>query len=381
MPFSTFGLSAPLLQALADQQFTEVYPIQKAAIPVVMAGKDLLALAPTGSGKTAAFVLPILEQLQHRPPLRNRYIWALVLVPTRELAAQIEEVFKQLASKMPHRPKTLAVYGGVSINPQMIQMRGVEILVATPGRLLDLVSNNALNLSEVEILVLDEADKILNLGFKEELDGIFKLLPARRQNLLFSATLGDDVQVVMGKMLHDPVRVEIKAEEGLAPAAIEQLAYHTEPERKGPLLRYLIHRGEWPQVLVFASSIRTADNVAEKLRKNGIDAAAFHGDKSQGARTEALRKFKAGQLRVLVATDLAARGIDIQYLPVVINYELPRSPQDYVHRIGRTGRADAEGQAISLICPEDIAHFKVIQKKMGKRVPMLWTDELDLHGM
>jgi ATP-dependent RNA helicase RhlE len=381
MPFSTFGLSAPLLQALADQQFTEVYPIQKAAIPVVMAGKDLLALAPTGSGKTAAFVLPILEQLQHRPPLRNRYIWALVLVPTRELAAQIEEVFKQLASKMPHRPKTLAVYGGVSINPQMIQMRGVEILVATPGRLLDLVSNNALNLSEVEILVLDEADKILNLGFKEELDGIFKLLPARRQNLLFSATLGDDVQVVMGKMLHDPVRVEIKAEEGLAPASIAQLAYHTEPERKGPLLRYLIHRGEWPQVLVFASSIRTADNVAEKLRKNGIDAAAFHGDKSQGARTEALRKFKAGQLRVLVATDLAARGIDIQYLPVVINYELPRSPQDYVHRIGRTGRADAEGQAISLICPEDIAHFKVIQKKMGKRVPMLWTDELDLHGM
>jgi ATP-dependent RNA helicase RhlE len=381
MPFSTFGLSAPLLQALADQQFTEVYPIQKAAIPVVMAGKDLLALAPTGSGKTAAFVLPILEQLQHRPPLRNRYIWALVLVPTRELAAQIEEVFKQLASKMPHRPKTLAVYGGVSINPQMIQMRGVEILVATPGRLLDLVSNNALNLSEVEILVLDEADKILNLGFKEELDGIFKLLPARRQNLLFSATLGDDVQVVMGKMLHDPVRVEIKAEEGLAPAAIEQLAYHTEPERKGPLLRYLIHRGEWSQVLVFASSIRTADNVAEKLRKNGIDAAAFHGDKSQGARTEALRKFKAGQLRVLVATDLAARGIDIQFLPVVINYELPRSPQDYVHRIGRTGRADAEGQAISLICPLDIPHFKVIQKKMGKRVPMLWTDELDLHGM
>jgi ATP-dependent RNA helicase RhlE len=242
------------------------------------------------------------------------------------------------------------------------------------------VSNNALNLSEVEILVLDEADKVLNLGFKEELDKIFGLLPKRRQNLLFSATLGEDVQVVMGKMLHDPAQVEIKGEEGLAPEAITQLAYHTEPERKGPLLRYLIQRGEWTQVLVFASSTRTADNVAEKLRKNGIEAIAFHGDKSQGSRTEALRRFKAGQVRVLVATDLAARGIDIQFLPVVINYELPRSPQDYVHRIGRTGRADAEGQAISLICPLDIPHFKVIQKKMGKRVPMVWTNELDLHG-
>ncbi len=380
MPFSTFGLSAPLLQALAEQQYTEAYPIQKEAIPVVMAGKDLLALAPTGSGKTAAFVLPILEMLMHRPPLRNRYIWALVLAPTRELAAQIEEVFKQLASKMPHRPKTLAVYGGVSINPQMIQMRGVEILVATPGRLLDLVSNNALNLSEVEVLVLDEADKILNLGFKDELDRIFALLPQRRQNLLFSATLGDDVQAVMGKMLHAPVQVEVKGEEGLAPISIAQLAYHVEPERKGPLLRYLIQRGEWQQVLVFVSSVRSGDNVAEKLRKNGIDALAFHGDKSQGSRTESLRRFKAGQVRVLVATDLAGRGIDIQGLPVVVNYELPRSPQDYVHRIGRTGRADAEGQAISLICPEDIPHFKVIQKKMGKRVPMVWTNELDLHG-
>ncbi len=380
MPFSTFGLSPALLQALAEQQYTEVYPIQKEGIPVVMAGNDLLALAPTGSGKTAAFVLPILEKVMHRPPLRNRYIWALVLAPTRELAAQIEEVFKQLGSKMPHRPKTLAVYGGVSINPQMIQMRGVEILVATPGRLLDLVSNNALNLSVVEIRVLDVADKILYLGFKAELVKIFALLPARRQNLLFSATLGEDVQVVMGKMLHEPVRIEVKGEEGLAPETITQLAYHVEPERKGPFLRYLIQRGEWQQVLVFASSGRTADNVAEKLRKNGIEAMAFHGQKSQGARTEALRRFKAGQVRVLVATDLAARGIDIPLLPVVINYELPRSPQDYVHRIGRTGRAEAEGQAISLICPEDIPHFKVIQKKMGKRVPMLWTNELDLHG-
>jgi ATP-dependent RNA helicase RhlE len=268
----------------------------------------------------------------------------------------------------------------VSIHPQMIQARGVEILVATPGRLLDLVSNNALHLSEVEILVLDEADKILHLGFKEELDRIFAMLPHRRQNLLFSATLGEDVEAVMGKMLHAPARVEIKGRFSPAPESITQLAYHIEPERKGPLLRYLIRRGEWPQVLVFVSAGRTADNVTEKLSKNGIDAMAFHGQKTQGARTEALRRFKAGQIRVLVATDLAGRGIDIHDLPVVINYELPRSPQDYVHRIGRTGRADAEGQAISLVCPEDIHHFKVIQKKMGKKVPMIWTSELDLHG-
>jgi ATP-dependent RNA helicase RhlE len=281
---------------------------------------------------------------------------------------------------MPQRPKTMAVYGGVSINPQMIHMRGVEVLVATPGRLLDLVANNALQLSEVEILVLDEADKVLNLGFKDQLDQIFALLPKRRQNLLFSATLGEGVRTVMGKMLHEPVSVEIKGEEGLAPAAIAQLAYHTEPERKGPLLRYLIQQSAWPQVLVFVSATRTADNVAEKLRKNGIEAMAFHGQKTQGARTEALRRFKVGMIRILVATDLAGRGLDIVGLPAVVNYELPRSPQDYVHRIGRTGRADAEGQAISLICPDDMHHFKVIQKKMGKRVPMIWTDELDLQG-
>lgn len=380
MPFSSLGLGPSLLKALEVLGYASAYPIQTQAIPLVMQGRDLLALAPTGSGKTLAFALPMLERLQAHPPLRNRYIWALVLVPTRELAVQIEEVIKQLALQLPARPKTLAVYGGVSINPQMIHMRGVEILVATPGRLLDLVANNALNLSQVEVLVLDEADKVLNLGFKDELDKIFAMLPARRQNLLFSATLGADVEVVMGKMLHDPARVEIKGEEGAAPATIEQIAYHVEPDRKGPLLRYLIRRGGWQQVLVFVSAIRTADNVAEKLRKNGIEAMAFHGDKSQGARTEALRRFKTGQVKVLVATDLAGRGIDIEQLPAVINYELPRSPQDYVHRIGRTGRAGEEGQAISLICPEDIHHFKVIQKKMGKRVPMVWTDKLDLHG-
>ena len=380
MPFSSLGLSQSLLDALAAQQYTEAYPIQKEAIPVILEGKDLLALAPTGSGKTASFVLPLLEKLKNRPQMPNRHIWALVLVPTRELAVQIDEVFKQLASKMPNRPKTMAVYGGVSINPQMIKMRGVEIVVATPGRLLDLIEKKAVNLNELEVLVLDEADKILNMGFRDELERIFSMLPARRQNLLFSATLGEDVQKVMGNMLKDPVKVEIKGEEGLAPASITQVAYHTEPERKGPLLRHLIRESNMWMVLVFVSSVRTADNVAEKLRKNGIEAMAFHSKKSQGGRMEALRRFKMGQIRVLVATDLAARGIDIQSLPVVFNYELPRSPKDYVHRIGRTGRAEQEGKAISIICPDDIHHFKVIQKKMGHRVPMIWTNELDLHG-
>lgn len=380
MPFSALGLSKSLLEALASLNYSAPYPIQEAAIPVILEGNDLLALAPTGSGKTASFALPMLEMLQNQPPLANRHIWALVLVPTRELAVQIDEAFKQLAAKMPNRPKTMAVYGGVSINPQMIKMRGVEILIATPGRLLDLILKKALHLDALNILVLDEADKILNLGFRDEIERIFALIPTNRQNLLFSATLGPDVEAVMGKLLKDPIRVEVKGEEGLAPASITQIAYHTEPERKGPLLRYLIRQDNLWMVLVFVSSVRTADNVAEKLRKNGIEAMAFHSKKSQGARMEALRRFKSGEVRVLVATDLASRGIDIQSLPYVINYELPRSPKDYVHRIGRTGRAEAEGKAITLICPEDIHHFKVIQKKMGQRVPMVWTNELDLKG-
>lgn len=378
--FDTLALPADILTALAALEYTAPSPIQVAAIPVVRAGKDVLGLAPTGSGKTLAFVLPILAGLQGRPPLRNRHVRVLVLVPTRELAVQVEEVFRLVAEQLPQRPKSMAVYGGVSINPQMIHMRGVEVLVATPGRLLDLLGSNALYLDEVETLVLDEADKVLSLGFKEELDKIFALLPLKRQNLLFSATLGEDVVEVMGKMLHDPVRIEVKGEEGPAPASIQQLAYHVALEKKGPLLRYLIREGDWQQVLVFASAIRTADNLAQKLNKHGITAEPFHSQMSQGGRTAALKMFKEGKLRVLVATDLASRGIDIVALPVVVNFELPRSPQDYVHRIGRTGRAAAEGLAVSIITPEDIHHFKVIQKKMKHRVPMIWTDELDLHG-
>ncbi|MEJ8756696.1 DEAD/DEAH box helicase [Pontibacter sp. H259] len=380
MSFSLLGLSQSLLKAVQQLGYTSPYPIQQQAIPAVLKGNDVLGIAQTGSGKTAAFALPILELLQKKTTARNRFVTCLVLVPTRELAMQVEETFYNLSLHLPQRIKILAVFGGVSINPQMMKLSGTDVLVATPGRLLDLVEHNAVKLSEVEILVLDEADKMLNLGFKEEMDRIFKLLPARRQNLLFSATLGGDVETIVTTQLHNPVTITVEAEASV-PELIDQVAYQVAPEKKGPLLRYLIKQENMEQVLVFASSIRTADNIVGKLKKNGVEAAALHGDKSQGARTEALKQFKAGKIRVLVATDLASRGIDIKFLPYVINYELPRSPKDYVHRIGRTGRAEASGKAISLITPEDAHHFKIIQKKMGRQVPILATDELDLQGL
>lgn len=379
MSFSSLGLSAPLLKAVAEQQYTQPYPVQIEAIPAILRGRDVLGIAQTGSGKTASFALPILEMFQGNKPMNNRYVKVLVLVPTRELAIQILEVFQGFNAKLPQKAKIQAVYGGVSINPQMMQLSGTEILVATPGRLLDLVDHNAVKLSEVETLVLDEADKILSLGFKEEVDKVFALLPAKRQNVLFSATLGEDVEGLVSKILSNPVQIQIE-EEATVPELIKQVAYSIAPEKKGPLLRYLIKTGDLQQVLVFASSIRTANNVVGKLSKHGIEAAGLHGEKSQGARTEALKKFKAGKLRVLVATDLASRGIDIKFLPHVINYELPRSPKDYVHRIGRTGRAASEGEAISFVTPDDEHHFKIIQKKMGQRVPRIGTEDLDLFG-
>ncbi|WP_421826349.1 DEAD/DEAH box helicase [Larkinella sp.] len=379
MSFSSLGLSEPLLKAVAEQQYTEPYPIQQEAIPTILKGHDVLGIAKTGSGKTAGFVLPILEMFQRRKTTNDRNVKVLVLVPTRELAVQVAEVFQSLSASLPRKVKTLAVYGGVSINPQMIALLGAEIVVATPGRLLDLVSSNALHLWEVAILVLDEADKMLDLGFAGEMNEIFEMLPKNRQNILFSATLGDAIQGIRENLLRNPIKIEI-AEEPQNLDLIKQVAYRIDPERKGPLLRYLIKERKMTQVLVFVSSTRTADNLVVKLRKNGVLAEAIHGDKSQGARTETLSKFKSGKLPVMVATDLISRGIDIQLLPFVINYELPRSPKDYIHRIGRTGRAEAEGEAISLICPDDEHHFKIIQKKMGKRVEMVDTEELSLQG-
>ncbi|CAG5071354.1 ATP-dependent RNA helicase RhlE [Dyadobacter sp. CECT 9623] len=379
MSFESLGLSEPLLKTIAEQNYTQPYPIQEAAIPAILKGNDVLGIAKTGSGKTASFVLPILELFQNKPAAANRHISALILVPTRELAVQVGVVFQTFGERLPRKVKTMAVYGGVSINPQMIGLQGVEILVATPGRLLDLLSYKALNISQTQILVLDEADKMLNLGFAEEMKDIFFLLPKNRQSILFSATLGDEIDQINKTQLKDPVRIEIEEEEQHIDQ-IKQTAYFVDPDRRGPLLRYLIKTQEMQQVLVFVSATRTADNLVEKLNKNGIQAMAMHSKKSQGARTEALNKFKSGKLTVLVATDLVARGIDIQFLPYVINFELPRSPKDYVHRIGRTGRAEASGQAISLICPEDVHHFKIIQKKMGKQVEMFESYDLELMG-
>lgn len=381
MSFSSLGLSPALLKAVAEQKYKKPYPIQKEAIPAVLSGKDILGIAQTGSGKTAGFVLPVLEKFQKRTrPLKNRHVNALVLVPTHELAIQINTAFNTLGRHLPVKTKSLAVYGGVSINPQMIGLQGVNILVATPGRLLDLISSKATSLSDVEILVLDEADKMLNLGFKDEMTKILSLLPAKRQTLLFSATLSDDLSTFQKKLLRQPV--VIKAEEEKANLdLIEQTAYLISEEKKGPLLRYLIRKENMEQVLVFTSSVHRADAVVLKLQANGINAEAIHSKKSQGNRASVLRMFKEGKLKALVATDLMARGIDIKFLPYVINYELPRSPKDYVHRIGRTGRAGNKGNAIAFVSPEDEHHFKIIQKKMGKRATQVDGDAFDLQGV
>lgn len=380
MPFSSFGLSSALLKVLSDQNYRQPYPIQREAIPAILEMKDVLGIAQTGSGKTASYVLPILTNLLKNVDSKNRHARVLVLVPTRELAVQVEKVFRLFGSALPVRVKSLAVFGGVSINPQMIGLQGVQILIATPGRLLELVESNAVHLSEIETLVLDEADKMLNLGFQEEMKRIFALLPRRRQNLLFSATLSDKLESINQILLHNPVVIKIEPESN-AIDLIEQTGYFVSPEKKGPLLRHLIKQKEMKQVLVFTSSTYQADNVADKLCKNEIDAVSIHSNKSQGARTNALSEFKNGTLRVLVTTDLLARGIDIEFLPFVINYELPRSPKDYIHRIGRTGRAENPGEAISFVSPEDQHHFRIIQKKMGKWVTMIDSVNLDLKGV
>ena len=370
MTFSELGLSPALQTAIQRANYDTPYPIQVEAIPAVLQQKDILGLAPTGSGKTAAYILPILQQLLQQEAPRDRQVPVLVIVPTRELAIQVAEVTENFSRFLPRRIKSLAIFGGVSINPQMMKLGGVEVLIATPGRLIDLVGRNSVGISRIHTLVIDEADKLLQMGFREEMDHLLELTPKKKQTLLFSATQDQELASLIQQLLKNPVEIQV-APTDFTPDSIHQEAYRVSPETKGPFLRQLIQSGDWKQILVFASSIRTADNMVVKLNKNGINAVAFHGDKSQGARTEALAKFKSGKTRVLVATDLAARGIDIQGLPLVINYELPRSPKDYIHRIGRTGRAGATGHAISLITPEEQHHFKVIQKKMGKWVTLV----------
>ncbi len=370
MTFQTLGLSESILKAVTEQQYKAPYPIQIQAIPAILEGKSVLGIAQTGSGKTAGFVLPILESFQRKKTDRNLHLKVLMLVPTRELAVQIGEVIAGFSKYLTVPVKHNAVFGGITLNQQMMTLKNTEILVATPGRLLELVSTQSINLSKIEVLVLDEADKMLDLNFQEEVNQIFSLLPSKRQNILFSATLDTESKLIQEVLLCNPIRIEVEAEEKNTDL-IKQSAYRVLSEKKGPLLRYLIKTKEIKQVLVFVSSVRTADNLTDKLQKNGIEAMAIHSKKSQSARTEALNRFKKGKTNVLVATDLASRGIDIQFLPFVVNYELPRSPKDYIHRIGRTGRAEASGEAISLIIPEDEHHFKIIQKKMGKIVQMI----------
>lgn len=379
MPFRSLGLPPYLVKAVTEQGYQKPYPIQEKAIPAILQEKDVLGIAQTGSGKTAAYVLPVLMNLQGRPRTKNRHISVLVLVPTRELAIQVEEVFRFFGKALPFPFKSFAVYGGASINPQMKSLSNVNVLVATPGRLLELSESNAVHFSEMSTLVLDEADKMLNLGFKKEMDRIFALLPRKRQNLLFSATLSPDVQQVENVLLKDPTIIKIDTEADTF-SLIKQLGYFVKSEKKGPLLRYLIQKNNWKQVLVFTSSVYQADLVADKLRKNEIDAKAIHSRKSQGNRKESLTNFKAGNLRVLVTTDLLSRGIDIEFLPHVINYELPRSPKDFIHRIGRTGRAENPGEALTFVTKEDEHHFRVIQKKMKCWVTMVDSEKLDLKG-
>jgi ATP-dependent RNA helicase RhlE len=379
MSFTKLGLPASLVAALAEQEYKTAYPIQAAAIPAILDRKNILGIAKTGSGKTASFVLPILSNLQGSVFAKNRHPLVLVLVPTRELAVQVNEVFQLFCNVLTDRIKTLAVYGGVSINPQMMAMNGVQVLVATPGRLLDLIDSKAVHLSSVKTLVLDEADKMLNMGFKDEMNRLLEFLPEKRQNLLFSATLSPDLDSLSTILMKDPVVIKIETEESNIDQ-IQQSGYFVPDEKKGPLLRYLIKTNDLQQVLVFTSSSYSADNVANKLRKNGIKAEAIHGKKSQSARNNALNQFKEGKLPVLVATDLLSRGIDIAFLPCVVNYELPRSPKDYIHRIGRTGRADNSGIAVSFVNPESVQHFKIILKKGKHWIDMVDSSTLELHG-
>ena len=373
MPFSTLGLSPALLpaflRAIAEKGYLAPTAIQTAAVPAILQGRDIVASAQTGSGKTAAFALPLLDRLAQAPAVRQRPVRGLVLVPTRELAAQVGEAIVGLASYLPRRIKVAVVFGGVSINPQMMNLRGgADIIVATPGRLIDLVDHNAVALGAVETLVLDEADRLLELGFGEELGRILAMLPAQRQNLFFSATFAPAIEALAADMLQDPVRIEVQAAPQAEPD-ITQRAIEVDPRRRTQLLRHLVQTEQWSRVLVFVATKHAAEIVADKLRKAAINAEPFHGELSQGKRSQVLLDFKQKEVQVVVATDVAARGLDIAQLPVVVNYDLPRSSSDYTHRIGRTGRAGESGLAVSFVSAVTEAHFRLIEKRQRLNVP------------
>ena len=369
MPFASLGLSSALVRAAGESGFTTPTPIQAQAIPAVLRGADVLGSAQTGSGKTGAFVLPMLQLLQDEARHTPRRVRALILVPTRELAAQVGEVVRGLAQHLPQATKVAVLFGGVSVNPQMMGLRGgADIVVATPGRLLDLVDSNALKLSSVGLLVLDEADRLLDLGFADELARVLALLPHKRQTLFFSATFPADVQALATTLLREPVRIEITEPAGSEPVIVQRVI-QVDPSRRTELLRHLIKDQAWDRALVFVATQYAAQHVAWKLYKNGLFATPFHGGMTQGARTQVLAEFKSGQWDVLVTTDLASRGIDISQLPVVVNYDLPRSAVDYVHRIGRTGRAGESGLAVSFVSADTEAHFALIEKRQRMTLP------------
>ncbi len=373
MPFSHLGLAANIVRAVVERGYTEPTPVQMQAIPAVLSGGDLLAGAQTGTGKTAGFVLPLLQLLSTRPAARPAGgaarvpIRALILTPTRELAAQIEESVREYGKYM--RLTSMVVFGGVNINPQIDRLkRGVDILVATPGRLLDHAQQRTVDLSHVEILVLDEADRMLDMGFIRDIKRILALLPKTRQNLLFSATFSAEIKALADGLLNRPTMIEVAFETATADL-ITQRVIRVDRERKRELLAHLIKQHRWFQVLVFTRTKHGANKLSEQLGKEGIAALAIHGNKSQGARTRALAEFKDGSLQVLVATDIAARGLDIIDLPHVVNFELPNVPEDYVHRIGRTGRAGAEGEAISLVCVDEQKFLADIEKLTRRQIP------------
>ncbi|MGB9428583.1 MAG: DEAD/DEAH box helicase [Gammaproteobacteria bacterium] len=374
MSFSSLGLSAELLRAVSDRGYAEPTPVQSRAIPVVLAGRDLQAAAQTGTGKTAGFTLPLLQHLQANPSEngRRKFIRVLVLTPTRELAAQVGESVQTYGKYLPFT--TAVIFGGVNINPQMDKLRrGVDIVVATPGRLLDHVQQKTIDLTRVEILVLDEADRMLDMGFIRDIRRILALLPKQRQNLLFSATFSEDIRKLAAGLLHNPETIDVAPRNSTA-ERVSQRVYHAEKNLKHALLSWLIGSGNWQQVLVFTRTKHGANRLCEQLQRDGIQSAAIHGNKSQGARTRALADFKQNRVRVLVATDIAARGLDIAQLPHVVNYELPHVPEDYVHRIGRTARAGRAGEATSLVSPDERGLLRDIEHLLKQELPRATAD-------
>lgn len=371
MSFEALGLQAELLGAISAQGYTTPTPVQSKTIPFILEGRDVLAGAQTGTGKTAAFTLPILQLLNSRERT-GKLPRALVLTPTRELAAQVEESVRTYGKGL--HLKSTVIFGGVGINPQIEQLRrGIDILVATPGRLLDHAGQKTLNLSQIEILVLDEADRMLDMGFIHDIRRILKLLPVKRQNLLFSATYSDDIKRLADGLLHNPEFVEV-ARRNTAAELVTQVVHPVGHTRKRELLSHLIKRGDWRQVLIFTRTKHGANRLSTQLAADGINSAAIHGNKSQTARTRALADFKSGSVRALVATDIAARGLDIDSLPHVVNYDLPNVPEDYVHRIGRTGRAGESGCALSLVSAEERGLLNDIHKVLGHKIPVEMID-------